>query len=496
LTLALVQAIMRVAMAFAVEALVREGARALVFGVATGTTWAAIAAARSALRHRVRVRLLSASASALLRGEVSDAPREGETQHALLSAVFEAERVFADALPMTIGEGAAALVLAVLASRRLPPAFVGAIVVAAAAMACLLVVARRSLAAAQEAANVAHRQLLARWLEAKDGALEIAAASLEDRHLARIDEASSAWLRATARVELGASLLGRGPMAAVALALGAMTWLELGRGPEGLALTAFLAASAAPLASLASSVGELTRSLGRTEPLVHRLVAPERARADHLFAEPTGALDASEIVAGYTDVPVLDSVSLRWLRGVPLVAEGPNGAGKTTLLRVLAGLRRAHAGGLAWEAESRRRERRIPVAFLPQRAHLAHESTVRDALAMLAPAATDGEMFSALERVGLADRLRVRGLDTLVGTLSVGQRQRLAIARVVLVDASLVVLDEPDANLDREGRARIDALVREITRDRFVAIVAHGDIARPEGAEVVSLTPRERVSGG
>jgi ABC-type transport system involved in cytochrome bd biosynthesis fused ATPase/permease subunit len=430
---------------------------------------------------------LRASAAALLHGEVSDAPREGETPHAVLAAVFDAEKVLADALPMAGGEGTAALVLGAVAVARLPSVFVLVLAAAAAVTLAILVVVRRVLAQAQERANLAQRRLLARWLEAKDGALEIAAAALEEGHLARVDEAAEAWLRATARVELGSALLGRGPMAALALALGALTWLQLGHGPDGLALTAFLAASAAPLAGLASALSELGRSLGRAEPLVHRLAAPPRAHASHLDGAPGDVLAVDGLVAGYEGRPVIDRLSLRWSRGIPLVAEGPNGAGKTTLLRVLAGLRSATLGSLAWEGARKPSPRRSPVAFLPQRAHLAHESTVADALRMLAPSASEPAMLAAIARVGLDERLRERGLETLVGTLSVGQRQRLAIARALLVDAPLVVLDEPDANLDREGRARIDALVQELTRERFVALVAHGDLVRPAGAEVVTL---------
>jgi ABC-type transport system involved in cytochrome bd biosynthesis fused ATPase/permease subunit len=491
-TLALVHASLRVGMAFTLEGLVRGGARALALGLATGAVWAVVAAVRSALRHRVRVGLFRASAEALLWGEVSEAPREGESPHAVLAAVFEGERVLADALPMTLADGLAALVLAVLAALRLPPAFVAALACAAAVGVVLLVTVRRLLARAQDEANRAQRELFARWLEAKDGSLELAAAALEDIHLGRIEAASTRWLRATAKLELGAALLGRGPMAALALGLGAVAWTTLGRGEGGLALTAFLAATAAPLAGLASALSELGRSLGRAEPLVHRLKAPRRAEPAYLVAEPGDVLEGDALAAGYGERPIFAGLSLRWSRGTPLVPEGPNGAGKTTLLRTLVGLRAPREGALRWRGSPGGLSARLPIAFLPQRAHLAQESSVRDALHMLAPEASDDELWAAITKVELRDRLTSTGLETLVGTLSIGQRQRLALARVLLLNAELVVLDEPDANLDRQGRALIDELVRELARDRFVALVAHGDLRRPEHADVVSLRAREQ----
>lgn len=498
LAVALTQGLVRIAVAFALESLVRQGARALAFGLATGAVWTLLSAARSALRHRVRTGLVRASAAALLFGEVSEAPREGETPHAILAAVFEGERVLADSLPMVLGEGLAALVLGAFAALRLPAAFVVALAGAAFVCVGFLLVLRRVIVRAQEDANRAQRGLFARWLEAKDGAIEIAAAGLEYVHLARIDAHAATWLRATARVELGASLLGRGPMAAVALGIGGMAWLRLSHGPEGLALTAFLAAAAAPLAALASGIGELLRGLGRSEPMIHRLRAPARKAAAHLHTDParvlegknTRALEGKNIHAGYTDMAVLAGVEFVWTKGKPLVIEGPNGAGKTTLLRVMSGLLHANDGTLQWKdgvGVDAHVGAHVPVAFLPQRAHLAHESTVRDALQMLAPGALNAEMASVLLRVGLADRLQKDGLDTLVGTLSVGQRQRLALARILLVNAPIVVLDEPDANLDREGRMMIDAMIEDLSRERFLAVVAHGDLQRSTGAEVVNL---------
>jgi ABC-type transport system involved in cytochrome bd biosynthesis fused ATPase/permease subunit len=86
-------------------------------------------------------------------------------------------------------------------------------------------------------------------------------------------------------------------------------------------------------------------------------------------------------------------------------------------------------------------------------------------------------MTRALTRTRLLDALAGRGssaLDVRVGELSAGQRQRLALARVLLQDAHIVLLDEPDANLDRDGIAMVRALLEELVAEgRMVAVAAH-----------------------
>ncbi len=112
---------------------------------------------------------------------------------------------------------------------------------------------------------------------------------------------------------------------------------------------------------------------------------------------------------------------------------------------------------------------------------------MRRAIRWLAPEADDAHILAALERVGVAPSLRRAGGDPLevrVDALSMGQRQRVALARLLCRDADLVILDEPDANLDRAGILLVAGILRELARDRTVVFAAH----TPELLDVAERT--------
>jgi ATP-binding cassette subfamily C protein CydD len=101
---------------------------------------------------------------------------------------------------------------------------------------------------------------------------------------------------------------------------------------------------------------------------------------------------------------------------------------------------------------------------------------VRQAVGWIAPETTDDSMLRALDRVGLLSALRRAGADPLsvrVDALSVGERQRVALARLLCRDAPLYVLDEPDANLDRAGIALVAQVIRELGQRGRVVFAAH-----------------------
>jgi ATP-binding cassette subfamily C protein CydD len=118
------------------------------------------------------------------------------------------------------------------------------------------------------------------------------------------------------------------------------------------------------------------------------------------------------------------------------------------------------------------------VAFLPQRPYLGEETTtVRECMRLVVRDVPDDDMRESLARVALWEALARTVADdplsTCVRTLSAGQKQRLALARVLCQKAPVVVLDEPDANLDRAGIELVAALVRELRGEHMVAIAAH-----------------------
>jgi ABC-2 type transport system ATP-binding protein len=172
---------------------------------------------------------------------------------------------------------------------------------------------------------------------------------------------------------------------------------------------------------------------------------------------------------------VVDRIDLRVPRGSAFGYLGPNGAGKTTTIRMLLGLTPADGGGMRLLGHPVPRERSAALTrvgalveepkfldYLTGRENLRIVAAVRDAQA-------DGRIDGALERVGLRDRANER-----VKRYSTGMRQRLGVARCLLADPELLILDEPANGLDPAGilefRQMVGALVAE---GRTVMLSSH-----------------------
>jgi heme exporter protein A len=202
----------------------------------------------------------------------------------------------------------------------------------------------------------------------------------------------------------------------------------------------------------------------------------QEASADDGVDAPAVLLSAVTRVFGAT--PAVVRVDLRVERGETLLIRGPNGAGKSTLLRVIAtALSPTYGGGavLGFDLVAGREDVRRRTELLGHRTRLYEELTGREnlrfacALYGLHPANVD----DALDRVGL-----LPASDERVRTYSQGMRQRVAVARAVLRGPDLLLLDEPYAGLDTQGKEVVDGIVIEAAREGRTVVLATHDPTR------------------
>lgn len=180
--------------------------------------------------------------------------------------------------------------------------------------------------------------------------------------------------------------------------------------------------------------------------------------------------------------PVLKGVSFVAPAGTLTALVGPSGAGKTTITTLVARLYDATSGtvrvGDVNVAEATGESLRAAVGYVTQEAHLFHE-TIRDNLLYANDGATLDEVWQALEAAQIAPLVRSlpEGLDTVVGDrghrLSGGEKQRLALARLLLKSPRIVVLDEATAHLDSESEAAVQRALDNALAGRTSLVIAH-----------------------
>ncbi|MCK2183295.1 thiol reductant ABC exporter subunit CydD [Halomonas getboli] len=230
-----------------------------------------------------------------------------------------------------------------------------------------------------------------------------------------------------------------------------------------------------PLRSLAQHYHDRASALGAAEGMVALLDEAPR-RSGLTPAAPHASRALVELEAVTVSHPergrVLGPLDLTLAPGEVLAISGPSGAGKSTLLQLLAGFLDPDGG-------HRRQRAQLEVAWMDQRPLLIHGS-LADNLRLAAPVADDAALHRALVAAGLGELVAglPDGLDTRLGErgvgLSGGQAQRLALARVFLSEARLVLLDEPSDSLDAESEAVvIEALMALAAEGRSLVIASH-----------------------
>jgi ABC-type multidrug transport system ATPase subunit len=189
-------------------------------------------------------------------------------------------------------------------------------------------------------------------------------------------------------------------------------------------------------------------------------------------------VDLSGVTRVFGVVPGIVRVDLQVERGETVLIRGPNGAGKTTLLRVIAtALSPTYGGGsvLGLDLQADRTEIRRRTELLGHRTRLYEDLTAAENLRFVCVAfgLNPEGVPTVLEQVGLARSAgeRVRGF-------SQGMRQRVAVARALLRSPELLLLDEPYAGLDAEGKEGVDQAVLAAQADGRTVILATHDPTR------------------
>jgi heme exporter protein A len=204
------------------------------------------------------------------------------------------------------------------------------------------------------------------------------------------------------------------------------------------------------------------------------------------------AISVRELRRDYGDRPALNGVGFSLGAGESLVVLGPNGAGKTTLLRILATLLRPTRGEVdvlgcslpreAWRLRGR-------VGYLGHEPLLYRDLTGRENLRFTARlhgierAASEERIDELLDAAGMSRRA-----DERVAELSAGMRQRLAICRCVLGEPALLLLDEPDSNLDADGRELARDLIGPGAGRTRVVVTHDPERALPDADRILRLS--------
>lgn len=287
---------------------------------------------------------------------------------------------------------------------------------------------------------------------------------------------------------------------AIYVGFGLLGYISFGPAPEltlysGLFLLLLAPEFFQPLRQLAQHYHDRAGALAAADSLSSLLARPTQAapvprnprRGRRAAAVTLDAVSVSHPGRGR----VINEASLRVRPGARIALVGPSGAGKSTLLQAMAGFVAPDDGTITVDGEAPGVPGRT--AWIGQRPFLAHGS-IADNIRLGRPWASSLDIHEAAEQAGVLDfaaRLPA-GLDSPVGErgrgFSGGQAQRIAIARTMVSDAPLLLLDEPTANLDAAAeRTVLEALKRLASTGRTLVIATHQPAARGLAHRVVIL---------
>ncbi len=241
----------------------------------------------------------------------------------------------------------------------------------------------------------------------------------------------------------------------------------------------------ARLLNIAYGLGGIRAGLLAARRLQVTLDEPELSVRDQP-REASGDTSATvvfdRVTFGYrTGVPVVHDVSLTLRPGTVTALVGPSGSGKSTLAALLARFYDVQQGAITVDGQDIRSLTAdglyTRVGFVLQETQLVH-GTVAENIALAVPDATPAQIEAAAREAQIHERI-IRlpaGYDTMLGAasgLSGGERQRLTIARAILADTGVLILDEATAFADPESEYLVQQALNRLTRDRTVLVIAH-----------------------
>jgi len=315
----------------------------------------------------------------------------------------------------------------------------------------------------------------------------------QDLEVAHMQEASRATVEAALKARQVKSLLSPVVSIVVALCTAIVLWkgtslIVAGTMTAG-ALTVYLAyltkffKPVKDLASMTSAIAQTTVALERIQKILSADdIIPERADATDP-GRVKGAITLEHVAFGYgDDAPVLRDVSFTIEAGQVVGVVGPTGSGKSTVLSLIPRFYDPTGGRVLIDgidvATFKLAALRAQVGFVLQETVL-FRGTIRENIAYGRPGATDEEIVAAA-KLANADEFIGRmphGYDSVVGergdTLSGGQRQRIGIARAVIRNSPIMILDEPTAALDTESERLVIEGLQRLMKGRTVIMIAH-----------------------
>ncbi|QLX26209.1 cysteine/glutathione ABC transporter ATP-binding protein/permease CydC [Citrobacter freundii] len=333
-----------------------------------------------------------------------------------------------------------------------------------------------------------YRQQLTSWLQ---GQAELTIFGASVRYRAQMEATELQWHEAQRRQSELTALSQALILLIGALAVIVMLWMASG-GVGGntqpgalIALFVFCALAAfealAPVTGAFQHLGQVIASALRITELTEQKPEVTFPDAGSTVSEPI-TLTLRDVCFSYPGQAqnALDTLSLQAKPGEHVAILGRTGCGKSTLLQLLTRAWNPQHGEILFNdraistlSESTLRQ---SISVVPQRVHL-FSATLRDNLLLAAPQASDDALSEILCRVGLEKLLEDDGLNAWLGEggrqLSGGELRRLAIARAVLHDAPLMLLDEPTEGLDATTESQMLELISDVMRDKTVLMVTH-----------------------